>query len=222
MATKSITEKTAIVNLKSPKAIADFSKELKKFIVDQKLYTDIKGKNYVNVEGWQFAGASMGIFPVPTSLEDVSSAPDTKYKATVELIRLETSEVVGRGFAICSSKEPMRKGADEFVIASMAQTRATGKAFRLSIGWVMKLAGYEATPTEEMEESKQEVDSSSTNEMPVEDVKLLVTAKLEAMTPADKLRFLRESAGVINEKSLTDGNYRYLYVKLSQGKEDGQ
>ena len=32
----------------------------------------------------------------------------------------------------------------------MAQTRAIGKAYRNVIGWVMKLAGYEATPSEEM------------------------------------------------------------------------
>ena len=32
----------------------------------------------------------------------------------------------------------------------MAQTRAIGKAYRNLIGWVMKMAGYEATPKEEM------------------------------------------------------------------------
>jgi len=32
----------------------------------------------------------------------------------------------------------------------MAQTRAIGKAYRNVIGWVIKLAGYEGTPSEEM------------------------------------------------------------------------
>ena len=38
----------------------------------------------------------------------------------------------------------------EFQIASMAQTRAVSKAFRLALSWVMTLAGYEPTPAEEM------------------------------------------------------------------------
>ena len=32
----------------------------------------------------------------------------------------------------------------------MAITRATGKAFRLSFSWIMKLAGFQPTPAEEM------------------------------------------------------------------------
>ena len=32
----------------------------------------------------------------------------------------------------------------------MAETRATGKAMRVALSWVMALAGYEATPAEEM------------------------------------------------------------------------
>lgn len=210
---KSITERTAIVNIKSPKAVADFAKELKKFVVEQKLYTEIKGKNYVNVEGWQFAGASMGLFPIPTILEDLSTDKEKKYKAIVELMRIETGEVVGRGFAICSSLESMRKGADEFVIASMAQTRATGKSFRLSIGWVMKLAGYEATPAEDMEiiESESQI---TTPDISISDIKYLVGIKLSAMSAADKMRALK-STGKISESKLSDQDYRNLYIILA-------
>jgi hypothetical protein len=34
---------------------------------------------------------------------------------------------------------------------SMAVTRATGKAFRISFSWIMSLAGYATTPAEEMD-----------------------------------------------------------------------
>ena len=37
---------------------------------------------------------------------------------------------------------------------SMAQTRALGKAYRMALGWIMKMAGYEATPAEEMPDFK--------------------------------------------------------------------
>lgn len=38
----------------------------------------------------------------------------------------------------------------EFSIRSMAQTRATGKVYRLALSWIMKMAGFEPTPAEEM------------------------------------------------------------------------
>ena len=37
----------------------------------------------------------------------------------------------------------------------MAQTRAEGKAYRLLLGWLMKAAGFEATPAEEMDFAKE-------------------------------------------------------------------
>jgi hypothetical protein len=52
--------------------------------------------------------------------------------------------------AICSNKEMSKKGFDEYAIASMAQTRAIGKAYRNKMAFIMKMAGYEATPAEEV------------------------------------------------------------------------
>ena len=54
------------------------------------------------------------------------------------------------GFATCSNKEHTKRSFADYAICSMAQTRAVGKAYRLSLGWLMKAAGYEATPAEEM------------------------------------------------------------------------
>src|SRR6185369_14512327 len=47
---------------------------------------------------------------------------------------------------------------DEYAIASMAQTRAIGKGFRNLLGWLMKAAGVEATPAEEMDFARHEED----------------------------------------------------------------
>jgi hypothetical protein len=35
----------------------------------------------------------------------------------------------------------------------MSQTRAIGKAYRIYLGWIMKMAGFESTPLEEMEDN---------------------------------------------------------------------
>lgn len=127
------------------------AKELEKFVLDNKLFTEISNKNYVHVEGWQFAGALMGLVPIITSVESVTGASgEIKYRATSEIINMATDKVVGRGFAICSNKENKKKAFDEYAIFSMAQTRSIGKGYRNLVGWVMKLAGYEGTPSEEM------------------------------------------------------------------------
>lgn len=136
--------------LDSPQKMQAMGKVLKDYVVKNKLFTNIKGRNYAHVEGWQFAGGLMGTIPLVVAIESLSSGTEVKWKATVEIVNLKTDKVVGRGFAVCSSKENSKKGFDEYAILSMAQTRAIGKAYRNLIGWVMKLAGYEGTPSEEM------------------------------------------------------------------------
>src|SRR3990172_30933 len=133
-----------------PEQVVAMAQVLKNHIIKNKLYVAIRNKNYVEVEGWQFAGGLMWLYPRVASVENISTANEIKWKAEVELVRLKDDKVVSRGFAICSKKETKKKDFDEYAILSMAQTRATGKAYRNLIGWVMKLAGYEATPSEEM------------------------------------------------------------------------
>lgn len=145
-----IVGKTKTVNIGNPSSVMDFSKNLKDIIVQNNLYTNVKGKNYVNVEGWQIAGAFLGLFPVVDKVEDLSTDSLIKYRAEVHLSTFGEENVIGRGMAICTNREQGKQKFEEYAIASMAQTRAIGKAFRMTIGWLMKLAGYEPTPTEEM------------------------------------------------------------------------
>ena len=137
-------------DLAAPSQMASMAKVLQKHIIDQKLSTPISGKNYTNVEGWQFAGGLLGFMPKVVNVENLSSGTEKKWRADVELINIKTGVAVGNGSAICSNLENRKRSFDEYAIMSMAQTRAIGKAYRNLIGWVMKLAGYEATPSEEM------------------------------------------------------------------------
>lgn len=140
------------IALNSPAELAAFATSLKQFIVDRKLFTKIVDKNYVNVEGWQFAGAVLGIMPFLKTCEKlVDREGEVAYRAEVLLKNL-TGDVIGSSMAVCSNKESKKRSFDEYAIASMAQTRAIGKAYRSSFGWLMKMAGYEATPAEEMDE----------------------------------------------------------------------
>lgn len=127
--------------------------DLAKFIKENNLYQNIQGKEYVNVEGWQYAGSRLGILPVVDHLINVSQDGEIKYQAKVNLLNLRSEQVVGAGFAICSNKEQGKKYYQEFAIASMAQTRAIGKAYRNILAWIIRAAGYEPTPAEEMDYS---------------------------------------------------------------------
>lgn len=140
-------------SLTKPETLAAFSVQLKQFIVTQNLYTPIQGKNYVNVEGWQFAGASMGLVPIVDKCERLDRADEIAYQAEVTVWNGE--RIVSRGMAICSNKENKKRNFDEYAIQSMAQTRAMGKAYRLLLGFLMKMAGYEATPIEEMPQDEK-------------------------------------------------------------------
>lgn len=141
---------------------------LKDYIVKNKLYATIKNKNYVMVEGWQFAGALVGTRALLDEPVDLSSDKEIKYKCKAEILDAN-DKVIGRGYAICSNREDKKKSFDEYAIMSMAQTRSIGKAYRSLIGWIMKLAGYEATPQEEIDvkyvETKEKIKIDKTKKM---------------------------------------------------------
>ncbi len=154
-----MSKKTAIQKVKDqtyaidkPSQMTQMAKILKDHIVKNNLYAAIKEKNYVMVEGWQFAGGLMGLFPRIVKVESIGK---DKWLAQAEIVNQKTQAVISTGFAICSKEESKKASFDEYAILSMAQTRAIGKAFRNLLGWVMKLAGYEATPAEEMKKGPE-------------------------------------------------------------------
>jgi hypothetical protein len=127
--------------------------DLAKFIKENKLTTTVQGKEFVNVEGWQYAGSRLGIVPIVDHVINVSNEQEIKYQAKVTLFDMRSGQTVGAGFAVCSSKEQGKKFYQEFAIMSMAQTRAIGKAYRNILAWIIRAAGYEPTPAEEMDYS---------------------------------------------------------------------
>ena len=122
---------------------------LKAHIIKHKLYTEIQKKNYVHVDGWEFAGGMLGVLPRVVEVTNMSNDKETKWMAEVEIVD-KNDRIISRGFAVCSNKETRKKTFDEYAVMSMAQTRAIGKAYRNVLAWVMKLAGYETTPSEEV------------------------------------------------------------------------
>ena len=149
------TKNTSLVvknnyNLNSPVQMAGMANVLKNYIIKNNLSVQIVGRDYVMVEGWQYAGGLLGTFPRIVEVKNLSTGQEIKWQAQAEIVNVKTGKVISTGFAICSKKESKKATFDEYAILSMAQTRAIGKAFRNVIGWVIKFAGYESTPSEEM------------------------------------------------------------------------
>jgi hypothetical protein len=149
--TKKVAPRVESYDIAKSDETLDLAKDLAKFIKENKLSTQVQGKEFVNVEGWQYAGSRLGIVPIVEHVINVSTDQEIKYQAKVTLFDMRSQHTVGAGFAICSNKESGKKFYQEFAIASMAQTRAIGKAYRNILAWIIRAAGYEPTPAEEME-----------------------------------------------------------------------
>ena len=144
----------------------ELSQQLIEFVKRNNLSIDIAGNNYLMVEAWQFIGTQMGLTDVVQSCDPIAPFEDPKeikYKAVVDIVN-QLGVVVSRGFAWCSSKESKKARFEEYAIASMAQTRAIGKAYRNINAWIVKMAGYEATPAEEINKDSMEADLSKSKQ----------------------------------------------------------
>lgn len=121
------------------------AKPLADVVRKQKLTATISGREHVRVEGWTLLGSMLGVFPVCVWTRKL----DDGWEARVEA-RTRAGEVVGAAEAECLRSERTWKDRDDYALRSMAQTRATSKALRQPLGFVMQLAGFDATPAEEM------------------------------------------------------------------------
>lgn len=182
-------------------SMLQLSNELSKLIKEKGLSSNIQGKQFVNVEGWQFAGASLGLMPIITDTKDLSNETNIKYLATCEVRNINTGAVVATGIALCSNAEKTKRYFDEYAILSMAQTRAIGKAYRNLLAWLMKAAGFEATPAEEMDFVHEEPKKPS---KPVQEV----VAEIIQDTP-DRETIMMEVAKCTKVKQLTDIYFTY-------------
>ncbi len=128
------------------------------------LVASIQGRDHVRVEGWTMLGTFLGVYPVetftraiPEDWRERGMERPEGYEARVEA-RTRDGAVVGAANARClfdeeSGRERKKQWSDkpDYALASMAQTRAVSKALRMPLGFVVVLAGFEATPSEEVE-----------------------------------------------------------------------
>lgn len=124
---------------------------LKNVIETQGLSVMIENKKgqqneYVTAEGWEVLGTMLGCTPyVEEVIELPKNGPKFMYQATVSIRQGDV--ILSKASAIA---ERNNRQKDRPSVYSMAQTRALGKAYRMALSWIIKMAGYEPTPAEEM------------------------------------------------------------------------
>jgi hypothetical protein len=127
------------------KRATETANALAEVVKSRKLTTTIQRREHVRVEGWTLLGTMLGVFPVCTWTRKLEDGWEARVEA-----RTRDGAVVGAAEAHCLRSESNWSNRDDFALRSMAQTRATSKALRQPLGFVMTLAGFEATPAEEM------------------------------------------------------------------------
>lgn len=132
---------------------AAIARELQRLVESQGLAVRLGGSSrpHVRCEGWTALAAMLGLAPREVEVREVE---DGRYVATVELVRVRDGAVVSRASAECGPDEPAWANRPRYARRSMSITRATSKACRLALSWIAVLAGYEATPAEEVVEGE--------------------------------------------------------------------
>lgn len=187
--------------------------ELMRFVKTNNLSVNIAGKDYLLTEAWQFVGETqMGLTQVVTECEKIQTEDpkEVKYRAVVEVFNNQGT-VISRGFAFCSSNERKKKGFEEYAVASMAQTRAIGKAYRNILAWIVRMAGYEATPVEEMDKDAMEKELGKAKQQVLTALKesgitdsTTMIEKIHSVTGKDMIETVDEAFQVIESLEATE------------------
>lgn len=227
---------TAAEPVLNPLAVVEnattISNELSRIISHANLFKSINGRKFVYVEGWTSMLAMLGVTPNVVECVRIEREGEIAYRAIVELVD-RSDRKLGRGVSMCSSKEKLWSNRDEFAIASMSQTRAVGKAARLAFSWIMTLAGFEATPSEEMESvevQKPVVQAQAVKPVgdPVRDVPRydLLVAEITQLEMVGNLKQIDDWAHKVgNAKNLPADQLsalRKMYVEAKKAAEERQ
>lgn len=129
------------------KEASGIATQLAEIVSKRGLAKSIQGRAYVQCEGWTTLAAMLGATPHCVEIRENEGV----FQAHVEIRRMSDGAVLSQAWAECGADDEVWGKRQRYARISMAQTRATSKACRLAYSWIMVLAGYEATPAEEMD-----------------------------------------------------------------------
>ena len=136
----------------------DAAKAKAKTFVDiveaQQLFTMIGPSKHLNHEAWETIAAGYGLTAAVDKTtyhwkkEREEDSGDELFMVEAHAVVLDRDGTVrGGAIAVCGRDEPNWATKPVHQVASMAGTRASAKALRLMLSWVVEIAGYEPTPS---------------------------------------------------------------------------
>lgn len=126
--------------------LAEIANVVKDVIEKQGWYKQIGPKKHIYIQGWTFIGGLGGCSAKTIHTEKVEGG----YKAHAVVVRVDTGIEVGAAEQVCMFSESKWKGKEDYALTGMASTRACSRALSTVFRHVVELAGYSATPAEEM------------------------------------------------------------------------
>ena len=112
------------------------------------------GEQYLEFEDWQTVGRFYGVTARVDVVDPITVGHVAGFRASAVAVQAD-GRVLSSAIAYCTDDEATWRGKPLFQRASMAQTRACAKALRQVLAWVVVLAGYRATPAEELEPQRR-------------------------------------------------------------------
>jgi hypothetical protein len=131
--------------------MAEIADVVSDVIEKQGWFKQIGTKKHVLIQGWTFIGGLGGCSAKTTHTEKI----DGGFKAHAVVVRVDSGVEVGSADQVCMSKESKWRGKDDYALIGMASTRACSRALSSVFRHVVELAGYSATPAEEMVKDDQ-------------------------------------------------------------------
>ena len=159
----------------------------------------LQGKTYIKAEGWQALAASCGYSPRIGTVEELSNGD---IRAVCDLVRLSDGEIVASAEGYLGVDESTWARRPRYARRAMAQTRATSRACRSALAWIVPLldAGLETTPAEEIPHAEIE-----TRAMPVQ-----TTSMPAVETPEAKV-----------ERNVSEQTMQKIVGLISRAKREG-
>lgn len=141
-----------VIERQPAKVLADAknaAKMLHSIIAKKEDKVIINNKQYLELEDWELLGHFYDLSARVTSTEHFHIKSTSGWKAHAEVYHIASDSIISSAEAYCLRNEDNWKDKPEFQLASMAETRACSKAFRLCLSWVVVLAGYAPEAAEE-------------------------------------------------------------------------
>lgn len=198
-------------DIKNPSDVEQLIAHVKEFVTKHKAYheeQDTEGvkKKFPLVHAYQFAGTLLGMSGKVQNIQMVmrpGNIANIMYQSE-GLLYNANGDLLQNGIGFCEAEEGYSTHSS---CSSMAQTRSMAKAYRLNIGWIMRAAGFEDTPGEEMQATRKK-----TGDMTKDDFEKLF---FDVLTEADAKK-------VINTHKKYQNNVDFKVVAqkyLDRGKE---